>query len=113
MKQSSKNQDFLPCAKTILSMPYSPHCLNFPVAGHPYPSHRDSREASRHVRHSAWRDLRLFSSRPGQTRLGQTQTLARELLPANFSLLLSTQAAAAAQPLWKATGSTDVRAGRH
>lgn len=112
MKQSSENQDFLPCAKTVLAMPYSPHCFIFHLAGHPYLLQRDPREASRHDRHSVRRDLRLFSSPPCQARLGQTQHLARELLPANFSLRLSTQAAAAAQPLWKAMGSTEVRAGR-
>jgi len=27
-KQSSENQDFLPCPETILAMPNSPHCFN-------------------------------------------------------------------------------------
>lgn len=102
-KQSSENQDFLPCPETILAMPYSPHCFSIPTSTPPAGHHsvqRDPREAGRHAGHSAWRDLRPCSSPPRQAPLGQTQHLAREELPANFSLRLSTQAAAA-QPLWK------------
>lgn len=104
-KQSSENQDFLTCPETILAMSYSPCCFSIPPStpqgGIPTPHNETPREAGRHAGCSAWRDLRPFSSPPSQAGLGQMQHLAREELPANFSLQLSTQAAAA-QPLWKA-----------
>lgn len=78
------------------------HSPKHPRARHPHPWQGTLPEGSRHAGCSAWRDLRAFSSLPRQAQLGQTQHLAREKLPANFSLRLSTQAAAAAQPLCKA-----------
>lgn len=78
------------------------HPPKHPRARHPHPWQGTLPEGSRHAGCSAWRDLRAFSSLPRQAQLGQTQHLAREKLPANFSLRLSTQAAAAAQPLCKA-----------
>lgn len=79
------------------------HPPKHPRARHPHPWQGTLPEGSRHTGCSAWRDLRAFSSLPRQAQLGQTQHLAKEELPANFSLRLSTQAAAAAaQPLCKA-----------